>query len=207
MSLVANHSYDLHARSWRPAVNATLLSSLCSRKGALRQVTPAVFLVSRPPSPLEFHCNFCLCVAMNSGEPSRERALGRRSILRSTLAPLLGSPSIILAKNVLKLPPPYCDTIDSTPHEASILRFGLVRKDVVRRRRDAAARRGRRRRTRARARARARAPSNTYTPRRLRGCREGVPYIRCSSLASRRLQQQWRPRQAQQTCTGPMPRH
>jgi hypothetical protein len=33
--------------------------------------------------------------------------LGQRSILRSTLAPLLGSPSIILAKNSLKLPPPY----------------------------------------------------------------------------------------------------
>ena len=40
------------------------------------------------------------------GEPSRERALGQRSILRSTLTPLLGSPSIILAKNSLKLPPP-----------------------------------------------------------------------------------------------------
>ena len=116
MSLIANHSYDLHAdvggrlstlRSYRAC------APVKERSSRSRQ---PFFLVSRPPSPLEFHCNFCLCVAMNElgGEPLRERALGRRSILRSTLAPLLGSPSIILSKNVLKLP-------HHIPHEASIL--------------------------------------------------------------------------------------
>ena len=48
----------------------------------------------------------------------RERASGQRSILRSTctLAPLLGSPSIILAKIL-------SNSHHRTPHEASILRM------------------------------------------------------------------------------------
>jgi hypothetical protein len=86
--------------------------------------SPAVFLVSRPPTPLEFHCNLGLLCDNELGGNHRGREPWVKDLYpvltgRSTLAPLL-----------LGLPPLFSPKIISNshrPHEPSILPLTPVR--------------------------------------------------------------------------------